>query len=307
MVAYTGFMIPGLEEKRLSSYDGTDLCYYTGGSGPAVILANGLGGPIGSYRHIVSQLGPDYKVLTWDYRGLYGSGRPADLAAVSMDHQIRDLELLMAAEGIDNAILVGWSMGVQVAFEFCQRHPSSVAGLVMLCGVAGSPFRTLRGLPMAHRVVPSMMSLGRRNAQAVSQVGRRLTQWRGLVPLMQRLGVVAPRLDSDVFREITSAFASLDVEVYCETLRQLGEHDAYCTLKDIRVPTLLVAGDKDLMTPRRVSERMQGEIDNCRLVVVPGGTHYTPVEFPEMIAAELDVFLRGIVGFEPAACRQRRS
>ena len=98
-------MLEGLQQKRLSSYDGTDLCYYTGGTGPAVVLANGLGGPIGSYRHIVEQLGSDYKVLTWDYRGLYGSGRPSDASAVSMDHQIRDLELLMAEEGIDQAVI----------------------------------------------------------------------------------------------------------------------------------------------------------------------------------------------------------
>lgn len=303
-MAYTAVMLEGLQQKRLSSYDGTDLCYYTGGTGPAVVLANGLGGPIRSYRHIVEQLGGDYKVLTWDYRGLYGSGRPSDASAVSMDHQIRDLELLMAAEGIEQAIILGWSMGVQLGFEFYRRHADRVAGLVMLCGVAGSPFRTLQGFRLAHRVLPPVMKLGARGAWAVSHAGRRLTKWQGLVPWMQRFGVVAPSLDLEVFREITSEFSALDVEIYCETLRQLGEHDAYAMLKDIEVPTLLIAGDKDLMTPMSVSERMRAEIGDCRLVIVPGGTHYTPVEFPDMVAAEIDTFLRRIVGYEPVACRQ---
>ncbi len=160
---------------------------------------------------------------------------------------------------------------------------------------------------MGERFIPPVMQLGKRSAWAVSQFGRRVTKWQGLVPLMQRAGVVAPSLDMDVFRAITSEFASLDVEIYCETLRQLGEHDAYGMLGDIRVPTLLIAGDKDMMTPRAVSERMQSEIADCRLVVVPGGTHYTPVEFPEMVASELDRFLRRVAGYEPAAYRQSLS
>lgn len=296
-------MLSELQQKRLISYDGTELCYYTGGKGPAVVLANGLGGPLVSYRHIIEQLGRDYQILTWDYRGLYRSGRPPG-SSVGMDHQLRDMELLMDAEGIGEAIIIGWSMGVQVGFEFYRRHPEQVAGLFMLCGVAGSPFRTIRGAPVASAAIPPLMRLGKRGAGTISQVASMLTRWKGLVPLMQRAGVVAPSLDMDIFQVIAQEFASLDVEIYCETLKQLGEHDAYSVLPEIRVPTVLLAGDRDLMTPRSVSEHMHREIDDCHLVVVEGGTHYTPVEFPERVGEALDVFLRRVVGYEPARSRQ---
>ncbi len=299
-------MLPGVVRKELRSFDGTTISYYTRGSGPAVVLANGLGGPLSSYRHIARQLGNDYKIISWDYRGLYDSGRPADPTALGMDHQIRDLEVLLETEGVDHAILLGWSMGVQVGFEFYKRHPEQVAGMVMLCGVAGSPFQTLR-MPGASKVVPALMNLGKRNAWLVEQVARRAGAWRGLVPLMQRAGVVAPSLDTEIFREIAEDFANLDVKTYCETLKQLGQHDCYSVLPSISVPTLLITGDKDLMTPSAAAQRMHREIPESRLVVVEGGTHYTPVEFPERIEEELDRFLRGVSGYEPIRYRQELS
>ena len=203
-------MLDVLQKRRLTSFDGTDLCYYTAGSGPAVVLANGLGGPVASYRHVLAELGPEYQILSWDYRGLYGSGRPNDHRAVSMDHHIRDMEMLMAAEGIDEAIVVGWSMGVQVGFEFYRRHPDQVAGMVMLCGVAGAPFSTVPGGPLAGSLISPLMQLGKRNARTLQGLSRRVGKWQGLVPLMQKAGFVAGSLDMDVFRDIVEDFAAME-------------------------------------------------------------------------------------------------
>jgi pimeloyl-ACP methyl ester carboxylesterase len=297
-------VLDALQKRRLTSFDGTELCYYTGGSGPAVVLANGLGGPVGSYRHVLEELGPNYKILSWDYRGLYGSGRPPDRNALGMDHHIRDMEVLMAAEGIEEAIVMGWSMGVQVGFEYYRRHPDKVAGMVMLCGVAGAPFSTVPGGPVAGSLISPLMQIGKRNARALQMISRRVGNWRGLVPLLQKAGFVAGSLDMDVFREIVHDFAAMDMEIYCETLRQLGAHDASDVPRAVSVPTLLIAGERDLMTPLKVSERIHSEIDDCRLVVVDGGTHYTPVEFPREVRSEIDTFLRRVVGYEPAAFRQ---
>jgi pimeloyl-ACP methyl ester carboxylesterase len=293
-----------LQTRRLTSYDGTELCYYTGGNGPAIVLANGLGGPVVSYRHILAELGADYKILSWDYRGLYGSGRPPDLSALGMDDHIRDLEVLMAAENIDEAIIVGWSMGVQVGFEFYRRHPDKVAGLAMLCGVAGAPFRTVPGGALAGSLIPPLMQLGKRNARTIQSLSRRVGRWRGLIPLLQKAGFVAPSLDMEVFRDIVHDFTAMDMEIYCETLRQLGDHDASDVPPSVKVPTLLVAGEHDLVTPLAVSERIHAEIEDCRLVVVEGGTHYTPVEFPVQVRSEIDAFLRRVQGYEPVSCRQ---
>lgn len=296
-------MVSGLERKRLTSTDGTELCYYVGGNGPAVVLANGLGGPLPSYRYIVEQLLGEYTIVSWDYRGMFGSGPPPNAKDLSVEHQVSDMRELLAAEAIEQAVIVGWSMGVQVCCEYIYQNPAQVAGMVLLCGVAGSPFATLPGGALLGRAIPPLMNVGKRGARPLGALSQRLTRWKGFVPMMQRLGAIAPGLDSELFEDIAKEFASMDMAVYCETLKQLGAHDGYGNLSSVDVPTLLVAGDKDVMTPKSAALRMQSAISQSRLAVVEGGTHYTPVEFPERVGREIDAFLRGVEGFEPAACR----
>lgn len=85
-------MVPGLEHRRLTSFDGTEIAYQVRGEGPAVVLANGLGGTFEAFRYVYEFLGRDYRTLCWDYRGLYGSGVPRDLETLTVAYQCDDLE-----------------------------------------------------------------------------------------------------------------------------------------------------------------------------------------------------------------------
>lgn len=293
-----------LETRRLRSFDGTDLAYYRGGTdGPTVVLANGLGGPVSSYRHIMRQLEPSFRLLSWDYRGLYHSGRPPRSGAVSMDDQLRDLEVLLAEENVQDALFIGWSMGVQVCLEAFRRYRDRVSGMVLICGAAGRPFTSVPGGIMLARALPPLLDLGKRSGWLASQVARRLTQWEPFVPVMQRAGFVAPTLDMEIFRDIAVEFASLDFGLYCETLKKLDEHDARSVLAQVDVPTLIIAGNKDRMTPHTMARSMHRAIRGSRLLVVPRGTHYTPVEFPGEVARELASFLESHPRYRDAAGR----
>ena len=66
----------------------------------------------------------------------------------------------------------------------------------------------------------------------------------------------------------------------------------------------LVTGDRDLMTPPATSERMHRAIAGSRLVVIEGGSHYTPVEFPAILQDELGRLLDRVPGWERAPRRQ---
>ena len=69
------------------------------------------------------------------------------------------------------------------------------------------------------------------------------------------------------------------------------EHDAHDVLPTITVPTLIVAGDRDQLTPVALAERMQREIPNSELVVFPGHSHLVQVEKPAEVHAAIDAFL----------------
>jgi pimeloyl-ACP methyl ester carboxylesterase len=262
------------------------------GRGPAVVLANGLGGTYTTWRHQYALLRNRYRVICWDYRGLFRSGRPPRLETVALQHQVKDLEAVLRAEGVDRALFIGWSMGVQFNFEYYRHHPEQFVGLVALNGVAGRPFRTAFGNPAMRPLIPLVLGFMKHGAPIMSAGSRLATRSRRLIPVLQAIGMVAGTLDEQVFFDLATEYASLDFEAYAETMRHLGDHDASDLLHRVDVPTLIVTGSRDMFTPLPTSEAMARAIPDAELAVVEGGTHYAAVEFPQEVNERLRTFLR---------------
>jgi pimeloyl-ACP methyl ester carboxylesterase len=281
-----------VEERRVRSFDGTEVAYHVTGEGPPVLLANGLGGSWKAWSHQLAYLGDRYRFISWDYRGLYRSGPPGDRDALGIDAQVRDALAVLDAEGIERTAVFGWSMGVQVALELFRVAPERVSTLVLVNGVAGRPWETVLDLGAMRHVVPRALGAARAMPGVVGAVTRRVTAWPETVGWAKRLGFAARTLDEELWADLAGSFQDLDMDVYVRTLEKLGHHDAWPSLANIDVPTLVVTGDRDLFTPRSAAERMAQAIRGAELLVVPGGTHYVAVEFPELVSLRVEKFFR---------------
>jgi pimeloyl-ACP methyl ester carboxylesterase len=291
-----------LEQRHLTVTDGTRIGYQVSGQGPAVVLANGLGGTYVAFRHLISQLA-GYRVLSWDYRGLYTSSAAADPTANTIAHQVSDLVELLDHERIDRALVVGWSMGVQVSFELFRRHADRIAGLYVINGTSGKAFHTVMSSRVVHRVIPILLRMIKAQSELVGRAARVVAGSEALIGTMKRFGLVSDRIDMDVFRHVAAGFKTIDWKIYSDLLARLDEHDAADMLATVRVPTTIVTGDKDLMTPPVTAERIHRAIAGSRLVMIEGGTHYTPVEFPAVLQDELGRLLDRVPGWERPSAR----
>jgi pimeloyl-ACP methyl ester carboxylesterase len=273
--------------------DGTDIAWHdTGGDKPVIVLANGLGGPFSAWRYQVEFLRSRYRLVSWDYRGLYGSSRPqGEPPRLDIAAHVGDLEQLLEVAGIQRAAFIGWSMGVQVILDFYERHRQQVSHLVLINGTFGKPFDTL-ALPMAAKVVPVVLHQARRYHHHGSALLRRVTRWPETGLWLKRLGMIDDTLDEELFREMAGEFASLDLDIYFALLRSLGAHDAAHVLESIDVPTLVITGERDSFTPKHVAEQMARRIRGSEILVVRGATHYAAVEHPELVNLRIEKFFR---------------
>ncbi len=282
-----------VEERRITSFDGTDLAYHLVGEGAPILLANGLGGSWRAWTHQIGFFQDRYRFLSWDYRGLYASKAPPDRNALDVPAQARDALAILDEEKIERTAVLGWSMGVQVALELFRRAPDRIAALVLINGVAGSPFRTLGDSPRVGRLAPSILRAAQRAPDAISRVTARVVRWEHMPRLAKALGIAGQTLDEGLFREIAGSFVGLDMEIYARTLEQLGAHDAHDVLRAIDVPLLMIAGANDLMTPRSTAQSLVDAVRGAELLVVPGGTHYLAVEYPDVINHRVARFFDG--------------
>lgn len=288
--------LPPIDTRRVRSLDGAEIAYHVARRAPAapwLALANGLGSTWKAWRGQIDYLADHCRVVTWDYRGLYGSARPAHHvdSAYGIDRHVADLWAVLDAEGADRAVLVGWSLGAQVVLEAYRRAPERVSGIVLINGTYGRPFDTLSPLPGARRVIPPALTAlqhGQRLARTVVRYGlghADLPRWA------KRLGLFAEAPDERVLREITEPFADLDFDPYLRIVRGAGAHDAEPVLSTIAVPALIIAGDRDVFAPRELAYQMARRIPEAETLIVPGGTHFVPLEYPELVSLRIERFI----------------
>lgn len=295
-------MLPRLpfavDTRIVASFDGTRIAYHVTrkpfDGAPWIVLANGLGGPPASWRAQIDYLSDRYRLLTWDYRGLYGSEKPKrdEAASYAIPNHVRDLEVIAREEGITAASVIGWSMGVQVSLETFRRLRSLVKNLVLINGTSGRALDTVTPIPGMKVVMPSLVEIARKAHALAKQVAQRTTSQPETLGWFKRMGLVSETFDEGVFAELVHQYSGLDMDAFFQNLKAIGTHDASDVLPLIDVPALVITGDKDTFTPRALAQQMARNIRTAEMLVVRGGTHYTCVEFPELVNLRIERFFR---------------
>lgn len=263
---------------------------------PAIVCCNGFGVSTFFWDYLVEHFSSTHRVITWDYRGHGRSGSPPN--AEPGDFTIRalaeDLLRILKARRVRRAILVGHSMGCQVILEFWRHYRDRVAGLVPICGAYGSPFDTFMKLPrsIGVPVFRYLHFLGTR-APSVLFLGLQWTirQPALLYGLGRAAGILPPTARYDDMHRYFRHLSEMRARTFWTLAGEMQNHSARPFLREIDVPTLVVAGESDLFSPLELSVHMSESIDGAELLVLPKATHTGLIEQPELINLRLEKFI----------------
>ena len=277
------------------SADGTCIRGWRGdGDGLPLVISNGLGTIPQAWPGLV-RADSGYRAVTWYYRGTFGSERPRDRKRIRVEDHVDDMVALMDAEGMDRALVACWSIGVNIGFEFAQRHPDRVAGLMAVAGVPGGTFGTMGGpwhVPRRLR-----RPLATRAARTLRTIGPLLTPVANRIPVNDRLswaithsGFMTPAAKAEVVTPMLAEFLRQDWRWYMDLAVAAAEHSTM-DLSFVRCPTTLVAGKRDVLTSMHDVVDTASKIPHAQITVLPG-SHFLPMEYPELITAALDELAR---------------
>ncbi len=274
--------------------DGTRLFWGRAGvatGGPTIVLCDGIGCDGFAWRYLHPDLAKDHDVVHWHYRGHGRSGPPRDRTRLVVPALAEDLRAVLDATGVDRAVLFGHSMGTQVILEALRSFPERVRALVLVCGSYGKVTQTFHGSDMLHNVLPALVEAVKRNHGLARAI------W-GRVPakLAYRIAGLSKEIDALAIREedfhwYWEHVGLMDPDVFLPLLQAAGEHSAEDMLADVRVPTLVVAAERDMFIPCQLSERLAQLVTNAQLHVIRGGTHAAPIEQPTLILEHVRAFL----------------
>ncbi len=282
------------EEGFVPAEDGTRLFYGVRGDGPVLVLNDGIGCDGFAWRYLMPYFAQRHRVIHWHYRGHGRSGPPQDPSRLDIPSLARDLQAVLDAVGVEQAVLLGHSMGTQVELEFVRLEPDRVRGLVFLCGTYGRVTDTFHGTDLLKRVLPSVIEAAshkRGLARALwsrvpSKLAYRVAKWSGEVD--------GSTIIEEDFRQYWSHVGVMDPHTFLVMLRLAGEHSAYDMLPRIKTPSLVVAAEKDTFTPPALAQELAVGIPGCEFFLVRGASHAAPVEQPVVIQLRIEEFLRRI-------------
>jgi 3-oxoadipate enol-lactonase len=236
--------------------NGVTLNYQLEGDGPeTLVLVNGLADDLVSWDfQVPAFLKAGLRVLRFDNRGIGESDAPAGPYTSRM--LADDAKALVDELGLDSFHLKGVSMGGMIVQEFAIAYPEVLRSVTMACTYAAPGEFCSRMFSMWGDLAPSV---------GVPFVMRDVTLWAFTVPFFEER--------TDDLREFEAGMAELTmpVDAYLSQLNVIQQHDTTDRLASIATPTLVLAGEEDILIPVRLSRRLHDGIPGAQWATVPGG------------------------------------
>ena len=250
------------------------------GNGPDVLLIAGLGDPAEAWQPQLDGLADRYRVTAFDNRGVGRSPLPDKPLSVAT--MADDAAAILRALDVPAAHVAGFSMGGMIAQELALRHPELVRSLVLV-STYSRPDALLR----------SQLEFWRWLAEAAPSERaffKAFFTW-----------VYTPRAHADgtVDQLVAEALAfphQQSVEAFQAQVDACLAHDTADRLSRIAAPTLVLAGEFDIVVPPRFSRSVAAGIPNARFERMPGEAHQPFQEAPDKFNARVDAFWRELEG-----------
>ena len=251
---------------------GPTVGYDEHGSGTPLVLLHAFPLDRTMWRPQLSALSGAARVIAPDLPG-FGESSPAEFTIDSAADLVAEL---LAALGIQKAVIGGLSMGGYVALAFARRHADKLAGLILADTRAGGDDTSAK----ANRT--KSIELAREKGSAAL--------FEGMVPKV--LSDSTRDTSPDVVASLKAVAAKQSPESVVAALVALRDRpDANPGLRSIAAPTLVLVGEHDGVTPPLASANLSAQIRGSKLVHIPGAGHLSNAENPDAFNAAVRAFL----------------
>jgi 3-oxoadipate enol-lactonase len=257
--------------------NGIDVGYDDVGTGDPIVFLHGFPHNRSLWAPQIGALIDRARCIVPDLRGF---GETPAQPPFTVDQYADDVAALLDVLKIDRAVIAGLSMGGYVALAFWRRHQARVRGLALIDTKAGAD--SAEGLIKRREMIAlanERGSAGVADAMITGMVGR---STREKCP--------------EVVDQVHAMLEAASVEGIVGGLEaMMARPDSTPTLPTIDVPTLIVVGDEDVLTPPAESRLMHEAIPESRLEIIRGAGHLSNTERPGAVNHVLTEFLSSLV------------
>lgn len=258
-----------------------EINYEVNGTGEPLVLIHGLGGSLKMWVRQIPAFSKHFRTIAYDCRGHGDSEKSKE--QYSMKDLADDLKGLLDKLEVEKAHILGLSMGTIIAQVFAINYQSRIKTLI-LAGVASAPtyYREER--------TPAIEAIERMFTDAMKP--RENFDVNEFMLTLARYAF-SEGISEELLNPLAITMGQMiDEEALFTALNAMGTLDFADQLQKINVPTLIINGDQDMLTPLSGARATHRLIPNLELVVIRGGSHCAFIENAEEFNAAVLKFLR---------------
>lgn len=285
------------KDREVVREDGTRVRYAVLGASdptaPTLVFCAGFLCPDNFWQYLAPPLFEDHRCVFVNYRGVGASTGPdTDAAWPDVDrYRIRDFAedvlAVCAEESLDDVVMVGHSMGCQVALETWHVEPDRVSGLALLTGPYASPFTTFYGTAVMAALFPVLFTTVWVTPRLVTDRILSLLTMPGAMTVARGIRALGPLTPGPGMELYFAHGTRVDPRVAMAIANGMHQHDAGPWVAEVDVPVLVVTGGRDTFSPPSLGDELEALLDDVTRLHLPEGTHGALLEFPDEVRAAL--------------------
>lgn len=277
----------------VNALDGTPIYYEVRGKGEPLVFIYGIACLMNHWHKQVEHFAQTHQVILFDIRGHHKSVPVNNVNNFTYEHLAFDIKSLLQHLKIKKAHFVGHSFGVPYLIKTYEQFPELFLSMTFINGFARNPLKKLFGLDF----VEPLFNFIREQHTKHPDLWNNL--WRGMIdnPVAFQVAALAGGFNIRLtqFKDIEMygrGVSRLELIYFFELFDQLLKFDGTTVLPTIEVPALVIAGDRDMLTPTSFQREMHDQIKGSEFLLIPYGSHCSQLDFPEFVNLKLADFLK---------------
>ncbi|OIK14989.1 alpha/beta hydrolase [Bacillus sp. MUM 116] len=242
--------------------------YEIEGNGKPLIILHGMGNNSQSWKKQLKGLSEQFTVIAWDAPG-YGKSSDPKEELREFKEFANVLKGFIDKLGFESVILLGHSMGSAIAIDFCSRFPDLVEALIISDATRGS----------------AALSKEENESKLKNRVNNIETLTPEEIAKLRVKSLLSPEPNTEVLKEVERIYSQIRPMGFRSVAYSLYHLNNMDLLSTIQVPTLVICGEFDKVTPVEESQIFHENIQGSKLVIIPGTGHLCYQEAPDTFNA----------------------
>lgn len=233
-----------------------------------------------------------YQILVHDYRGHFQSTGSQDVKKITFPQMAKDVSDLCAFVGIDKAVMLGHSMGVNICLQLAKDFPELVSGMILISGT----FINVKDIMFDTNLMEFIAPIAALGLEKYPEIFKKVWASGGINPLIREIIHTTGFNRSKVSREFIEIYLNrvgqLGADVFFQLFNEMTRQNITGSLERMNMPSLVMGGHKDNVIPNHLQRTLASLLPHSETYFMKDGSHVPQADFPDMVNERIELFLQ---------------